>query len=219
MIKAALVALLGILALLLVKATFDTLVDRPPARPSEAVTTSIAKKSSPRPPLRPNPVIAPGLPDLNAGYLFNSQRFLAKENRADAADKGPDHTIRPEDVVFNGALLGQGYRTALVSYTLAPKQEIRPGRPGPASQTSRRQGSIQLGIGDELGGYTVTEITADFILFSKAGETIKKTLFDSDKQRHQATSRRPPAGAPPSPQPPALIAPQRRPLPTPPQNP
>lgn len=219
MIKAALVALLSILALLLVKANINTIVIRPTAKPSQAVVKDVVKKSSPRPALRPNPVMPARLPDLNAGYLFNSQRFLAQETRAGATDKGPDHSIRPEDVVFNGALLGQGHHKALVSYTLAPKQEIRPGRPGPAAQTSRRQGSIQLGIGDELGGYTVTEITADFILFSKGSETIKKTLFDPDKERHQATTRRPPAGAPSSPQPPAVIAPQRRPLPTPPHNP
>jgi hypothetical protein len=223
MVKPAIAALLVLLCLLLVKANIDTFRTTPMAEETgnglEKKTST--KKVSPLQPLNLNPAVSPQVPDLSNGYLFNAQRFLAKDARPSNADKGTGQNIRVDDVVFNGALLAKGYKKALVSYTLSPKQEIRPGRPGSKSQDNRRQGTLQLGVGDQLGGYTVKEISADFILFMKGSDTIKKTLFDPAKER-QPTAPRPTSVAP-SPQSHPGIAPPRRvapvPAPVPAQNP
>ncbi|MBU0680661.1 MAG: hypothetical protein KKD73_04480 [Proteobacteria bacterium] len=229
MIKPAIVALLVFLCLLLVKANIDTFRTTPMAEETESTLEkkTSTKKISPLQPLTLNPSVSPQVPDLSNGYLFNAQRFLAKDARPSNADKGTGQNIRPDDVVFNGALLGEGYKKALVSYTLGTKQEIRPGRPGPKSQDNRRQGTLQLGVGDQLGGYTVKEISADFILFMKGSDTIKKTLFDPAKERQPAAPR--PPSAAPSPQTHQGIAQPRRiapvpvpvpvPVPPPAQNP
>ncbi len=213
MIKPALTVLLALLCLLLVKANFDTFRVSPMG-PETAVAPAKKngqKKMSPLQPLNLNPILRSQVPDLNNGYLFNTERFLAKDARAIKTGKGFGNNIRVEDIVFSGAILGEGYKKALVSYSPGAKQEIRPSRVGAKAASTKRMETIQLNEGDQFGGYTVKEIAVDFILFVKGSDTIKKTLFDPDKERQllspRATSPPPTAQTSPGTVPPRRVAP------------
>lgn len=217
MVKTSIIVLLSVLSLLLCKANIDTFRMTSSSLKNEInhVQKESSKKSTP-PPLNLNPKVEPQLPDLNKGYIFNAQRFLAKDSRPSKAGKGYDQNIRIDDVVFSGALLGEGYKKALVTYPLAPKptsRAIRPGGPQ-AQPPSGRSETAQLEIGDQLGGYTVKEITSDFISFIKGSDTIKKTLFDPDKTRRLSTPR-PQTSSEPTKPTPHIVSPRRAtPLPT-----
>ncbi len=201
MLRPALATLLVLLLLLLIKANIDTFRSVPPRqeRESAAREEGSVKKISPPPPITLNPPRRTDLPDLSSNYIFNAQRFLAEQERLGqtAQDSGQD--IRPEDIVFNGAIISEGYKKALVSYSLSSPLGSRTRQSASQSQaaTARPSQTIQLTVGDELGGYIVTEITPDFILFEKGSETLKKTLFNPEKPRRDVTSR-------PTPQP-ALV--------------
>jgi hypothetical protein len=192
MLKPAITALLALLCLFLVKANVDTF-RTPLPLPQEADSVSVKKKSAKKigtkDPVLLNPVIPRQLPDLNSGYLFNAERFLAKETRSTSSNKGQGKNIRIEDVVFSGALLGEGYKKALVTYDPGPQPIARTTRGAPRRQAVKESQTILLTEGDELAGYTLKEITPDFILFTKGSDTIKKTLFDPDKKRQQLSPR------------------------------
>ncbi len=191
MVKSATTALLALLCLLLVKANIDTF-RAPPASQEGGIGQArkvSSTKTSSQQPLDLNPRMSPQVPDLGSGYLFNAQRFLAKEARPVTTDKGYDQNIRLDDVVFSGAILGEGYKKALVSYRLTKRTGVQTKRPVPQRPAGRTTKTVQLAEGDELGGYTVKEIAADFILFIKGSDTIKKTLFDPDKKRQRLAPR------------------------------
>lgn len=198
MVKSAITVLLALLCLLLVKANIDTFRAPQPAQEAETtpIKKSAPKKIRPQYPFDLNPTIPPQLPDLSSGYLFNAQRFLAKEARSSTTAKNDGQNIRMEDVVFQGAILGDGYQKALVSYRLSPQQAVRPSQPDHLTKSIGRPQKITLAVGDQLGGYTVTEITLNFILFEKGSATIKRTLFDSNKKRQQVAPQPPTSSAP-----------------------
>lgn len=212
MVKTAIIALLTLLGLLLFKANIDTFRGASSSHETELVQAPKggSKKISPQPPLNLNPTKHPQLPDLSAGYLFSAERFLAKDARQSKMGKGYGQNIRMEDVFFSGAILGEGYKKAIVSYTLGQQPTNRAIRPGSNTRTQHasRPESVQLEVGDQLGGYTVKEITSDFISFMKGSDIIQKTLFDPDKKRPLLTPR-PPTAPQPKKRTPA-IAPSRR---------
>lgn len=211
MIKPAITVLLALLCLLLLKANIDAFRSLPLSREIEMASPQkgSAKKIRTQQPLNLNPTLSPQLPDLNSGYIFNAQRFLAKDSRIAKAGLGLGQNIRIEDVVFNGALLGEGYKIALVSYSLAPNTRVRvAGNRRSQTPDQKSSGTVQLKVGDEIGGYTVKEITADFITFMKGSDTIKKTLFDPNKNR-QLLAPRPASTQAPRQSTPA-VAPSRR---------
>ncbi len=186
MVKPAITAILALLCLVLVKANIDTFRTAPPALETEIKSSKGgAKRISPIQPLNLNPKTNRQLPDLSSGYLFNTARFLAKDARTSPTGTGYGQNIRIDDVVFSGAILGDGYKKALVSYSPGPQATARTVRSGPKTQAPSGQQTILLAEGDQLGGYTVKEIAADFILFVKGSDTIKKLLFDPDKKRQQ----------------------------------
>ena len=191
MVKPALTALLAITCLFLVKANIDTFRAPSSDQETSAVTKKgSTKKSSPIKPLGLNPRVSPKAPDLGSGYLFNAERFLAKGTPAAKTGKGYGQNIRMDDVVFSGAILGEGYKKALVSYRVAPTPVPRSTkRPATKKNPGKGEETVQLTVGDTLAGYTVKDITSDFILFIKGSDSIKKTLFDPSKKRQQLPSR------------------------------
>ncbi|MDR9500585.1 MAG: hypothetical protein RI601_02190 [Desulfurivibrionaceae bacterium] len=210
-LRPALATLLVLLLLLLIKANIDTFRSAPPRQERESAARKEGgrKKISP-PPITLNPPIRTDLPDLSSNYIFNVQRFLAEEERLGQTAQDSAHDIRPEDIVFNGALISEGYKKALVSYRLSSPSDRRTRQSGPQRQAARPSQTIRLTVGDELDGYIVTEITPDFILFEKGPETLKKTLFDPEKPRRDVTSR---------PTPPPALVPSGRGAPTPEKKP
>ena len=214
MVKQAITAALAILCLLLVKATIDTFRASPALQQdvNEVVKKDEVKKTKVREPLELNPAIKATLPDLGTGYLFNAERFLAKgSSRLDKAGKGSGDNIRMDDVVFSGAILGEGYKKAIVSYQIKAKTAAQIKRAGPRAKAPDSKETIQLEVGDQLGGYKVKEITSDFILFAKGSDTIKKTLFDPGKDRQKMAPRK---NTPPTPiKRTPSITPSRRPTP------
>lgn len=210
MIKPAVTTLLALLCLWLIKANVDTFRPAPPLQEMESTPTKKgpARKMAPSPPLILNPTMRPQLPDLSSGYLFSAERFLAKDARPSKSGKGYGQNIRVEDVVFNGAIIGQGVKKGIVSYSPAPAPTSRTTKTGPQSPSGSRPQTVQLEVGDSLGGYTVKDIAPDFILFVKGSDTITKTLFDPDKKRQQVAPL--PTASTPPPQNPAAVAPARR---------
>ncbi|PLX51193.1 MAG: hypothetical protein C0613_00895 [Desulfobulbaceae bacterium] len=209
MIKPVLSTALVLLCLLLIKANIDTF-RASPAQLAETPAASSEKRSRtlrPPAPLNLNPRLnSQQLPDLHSGYIFNTERFLAKESRQTKTGKGYGQNIRMEDVVFNGAIIGPGFTKALVSYQTASRQTPRPIRSAPTGAVADQARTVQLEVDDQLGGYTVQEITADFILFSKGSDTIKKPLFDIEKERQQVAPQPTPAThARPTPKPRPVI--------------
>ncbi len=213
MVKQAITALLAILCLLLVKANIDTFKASPDLQQEtgEAVKKGSSKKIKAREPLQLNPTIKRTLPDLGTGYLFNAERFLAKGTKPGKAGKGFGSNIRMDDVVFSGAILGEGYKKAIVSYRIRAKTAAQIKRAGPTAKAPDQAKTVQLEEGDQLGGYKVKEITSDYILFSKGSDTIKKTLFDPDKDRQKVAPRKktPPVPTQRTPS----VTPSRRPTP------
>ncbi|MEN8257563.1 MAG: hypothetical protein ABFS09_06835 [Thermodesulfobacteriota bacterium] len=192
MVKPAITTLLALLCLLLIKANIDTFRITPASQQDivEATKKDRSKRIKIQEPLKLNPAIKPSLPDLNSDYLFNAERFLAKESQPGKAGKGYGNNIRMDDVVFSGAILGEGYQKAIVSYLIKAKTAAQIKRAGPKAKAPSRRKTTLLEVGEELGGYTVTEIATDFILFMKGSDTIKKMLFDPDKNRRQVAPRK-----------------------------
>lgn len=149
-----------------------------------------------------NPVVPQVLPDLKSGYLFNAERLLAEVDKKDvelqtdmlASEEGVKTNI--DDVTYSGALITDTFRWAIITYSAAPlsakvdkKKRTSRRRRGrrPASKTTE---TTKVMEGDFVGGYKVASIESDRIIFSKAGETVEKYIYDPNKNRAKPPSRK-----------------------------
>lgn len=141
------------------------------------------------------PQVPKKLPDLNQGYIFNEERFLAS---ADTEEKG-EQVEEPQDGVkldmdqlfYAGSIIVGDNRKGLVSYVdLQAKSVQKKTTSQTRKSSSSKKKYAQLKINDQLGGYTVTEVEADHITFERGGKSIAKSLYDSSKVRIKPAARK-----------------------------
>lgn len=163
---------------------------------------AVAAESTALPQAKPlQPPVPANLPDLKDGYLFNPERMLAGATppaKTDEPEKPIDTSLLPglaakiNDVTYAGSLITKKIRRALIVYTEAEKgKTAAPAQPASKSSKAKPPGGAapggekhaQLELGDLLDGYTVAEIQADKIIFSKGEETVEKMLHDPSKKR------------------------------------
>lgn len=166
--------------------------------PLQAIKAAPAKGQQQPAPERPAiefyPAV-PTLPDLHLGYLFNAERALAGRGKG-------GNTVAAANVhelVYAGSIIMGKTSKALLSFPVASQGgDARPGAPA-------RGGSAYFHVapGDSVGGYTVSEILPQKIVFKKGGEVVEKLLHDPRKQRSTVAPVRPGvpavAAAPPPP--------------------
>ena len=155
------------------------------------------------------------LPDLRTGYLFNQERMLASpKSSAGGEDKGgaADFEVKPglgvslDQISYAGSLIAKGFTRAVVVYPAAKQTHAAPPHPVMGRPPSRPPESgdehAQLGVGDQVEGYTLTEIEPSKLIFTKGEETVEKPLYDATKKRLPPPPK-PPAAGPP--RPPGLV--------------
>lgn len=157
--------------------------------------------------LQPMTPAAP--PDLNQGYIFNAERNLAAGSGKDGQARNAGN-VGIDRVQYSGSIIAGETTKALLSYPLGEQPASFPA----GAAAPRRQGFLRVVVGDTVNGYKVTEILADKITFSRAGQRITKLLYDRSKERAQPqTQPSRAANTPPAPTPfpaPALQAPSPR---------
>jgi len=152
-------------------------------------------------PIRFYPPPPPVLPDLNTNYLFNEERAIAGNLAEQGAGGQQEAAVNIKDVFYVGSVITGESRKGIVSYpgskTPAPAPTTRTrGRRVP-TVTSAESAMEQtfLSPGDSFGGYKVTEVEADRIVFKKGAEVIEKMLNDPDKKRKTVTPQPPRANS------------------------
>ncbi len=190
MVKIALTVALALLCLFLVKANSDALRggfddDSPPVKAKKVV------KGNGQGEVRKfNPRVPRSLPNLYNGYLFNADRHMdggfddGAGAGMDARDEAPH--VNVYEVSYNGSLLYGAVKKGLISYPLQKTKRLKTR----SKSTSRapKRASLQLEIGDKIGGYTVKAIEVERIIFSRGGEEVVKSLHDVEKVRVTARS-------------------------------
>ncbi len=155
------------------------------------------------------------LPDLRTGYLFNQERMLASpKSPAGGEDKGAaaDFEVKPglgvslDQISYAGSLIAKGFTRAVVVYPAAKQTHAAPPHPVMGRPPSRPAESgdehAQLGVGDQVDGYTLTEIEPRKLIFTKGEDKVEKPLYDATKKRLPPPPK-PPAAGPP--RPPGLV--------------
>ncbi len=142
-----------------------------------------------------NPKITQPLPNLNQGYLFNSERF-----RKSASTSVNDHNgqkINMESLQYNGSIIVGASRKALISYTNGKtartatrinKTTSRANNPGTQAKSDRTSQIISLG--ESIGGYTVSEVEPLQVTFTRGSHTVTKDLFSTEKKRPAPTGKK-----------------------------
>lgn len=149
-----------------------------------------------QPAIRFNPVPPAVLPDLDAGYVFNESRTAgSRKEEEQTGKKTPGINIK--ESFYVGSVIAGETPKGMIAYpaagTAATPQQVRPGgaRPGGAGMKQ-----ILVEKGDDVGGYTVSEILPEKIVFTKDSETVEKFLNDPDKKRSIPPPSSPAAGQP-----------------------
>ncbi len=176
---------------------FSTDEVEPPAKTGQQKTTP-AKKSE-QPSL--NPKMARTLPNLNQGYLFNSERFLKSSGMSTTTNTVNSQNINMDTLQYDGSLIVGETRKAIISFvtgaTAKPQRVTQkaPGSRRPATQVNRSSKIIALG--DTVAGYTVSQIEPEKITFNQGSNEITKELFSTEKKRQAApiTKQKKPAPA------------------------
>lgn len=181
MAKISLVSFLALLCLLLVKANINALRSTAGDEAFVVKEKKTGKVVSLPSAHRFNPVVPRVLPDLYNGYLFNTDRHLegGAQGVVDSRDEAPQVNIY--ELSYDGSFIYGAIKKGLVSY---PLQKIsRSKRTSLGKRRAPQRASLQLGEGDKIGGYNVTAIEVDKIIFSRGGEEVVKTLHDQEKIR------------------------------------
>ncbi len=155
--------------------------EKPPALPAkegldkEKPVPAAGKRIAlqPAPPAR--------LPDLHEGYIFNAARSF-KAGGAETPGQKVEN-IDLAKIQYTGSIITAKSTKGLLSHPTgaAPAQvQIRGRAPLPMAP---RQGFLQVVVGDSVGGYKVTEILPEKIVFSRGGEKIEKLLYERNKVR------------------------------------
>jgi len=141
------------------------------------------------------PQVPKKLPDLNKGYIFNEERFLASadpEGKEEQVEELTDGVKLDMDQLFYaGSIIIGDNRKGLVSYVdLQAKRAKKKTTSKTKKSSSSKKKYAQLKINDQLGGYTVTEVESDHITFERGGKSIEKSLHDSSKVRIKPAARK-----------------------------
>jgi hypothetical protein len=142
------------------------------------------------------PQVPKKLPDLNQGYLFNEERFLASADAEEKVEKVEEPTdgvkLDMDQLFYAGSIIIGDNRKGLVSYVDLQDKSVK--KKKKTSKTKKGSFSkkkyAQVKINDQLGGYTVTELEADHIIFERGGKSIEKSLHDSSKVRIKPAARK-----------------------------
>jgi hypothetical protein len=146
------------------------------------------------------PSVLAKTPNLNEGYIFNEERYLPdpdKEDESASNEKGEGLKIDFENVMYNGSLIIGDEAKALLSYPEPKKAPVKQNR-NFRQKSSKRIKKLKgrktarktVMTGDVIGGYRVTSIQPDMIVFRKGEERIKKMLNDPEKKRIIAPARK-----------------------------
>lgn len=143
-----------------------------------------AQQSKPEPAIKPirfYPAPPAKLPDLNTGYLFNENRSQGGTAQQKGADGQQINVVDVKDVFYVGSIIVGETRKGLVSYPTAKKKSTASKAKRKTSSSNNEQ--VFLKLGDNLGGYEVTDVEPDKIVFKKGSDVVEKMLNDPDKQR------------------------------------
>jgi hypothetical protein len=147
-----------------------------------------------QPAIRFNPVPPAVLPDLDAGYIFNESRTAGSRREEElTGKKTPGINIR--EAFYVGSIIIGDTPKGMLSYPAAgmTTPQVRPGIPRSGGAGMKQ---IMVEKGDDVGGYTVSEILPGKIVFTKDSETVEKFLNDPDKKRSIPPPSSPSAGQP-----------------------
>ncbi len=107
-------------------------------------------------------------------YSVIAENNLFHPDRKLVISKGEDQPVQKPDFVLYGTLITGDVKVAYIEDIKSP-------------YTSQGRGKRQraLHIGEELSGYTVSEIYNEKIVMVRGDEIIEVRVIDSSKQRHQ----------------------------------
>ncbi len=137
-------------------------------------------------PIQFYPPPPPVLPDLNSNYLFNEERSIAGNLTEEGPSGEQEIAVNIRDVFYVGSVITDEYHKGIVAYPVSktpPTAAPRGRRLPAAAPVESGMEQVFLTIGDNLGGYKVTEVEPDRIVFKKGTEVIEKMLNDPDKKR------------------------------------
>jgi len=127
------------------------------------------------------PSLPDPLPDLTEGYLFNKKRQLETEQEG-SPKKSQEAVISMGDLVYRGSIITGASRKALVSYKEIVEQDTPFTTGGKKQRTTGLKYAV-LGISDKLGGYRLTTLEPERLIFQQDGETVEKLLYDRNQNR------------------------------------
>ncbi|MCB2181905.1 MAG: hypothetical protein KQH63_07760 [Desulfobulbaceae bacterium] len=156
------------------------------------------------------PPVPTPLPDLNEGYPFNEQRYLADPDKVKVEEdvQGKGIEVDLEEVMYNGSILIGDAARGLISYPDRTKVAAKKKRSIPRTRLNKRarartriNKSKQLRAaknvkktvrtGDVIGGFRVASILPEKIVFQRGDEQVEKMLFDQKKKRIVIPKKRP----------------------------
>ncbi len=136
-----------------------------------------------------NPVMQQPLPDLNQGYLFNSERFLKTADGSDDFMDSNSETINMETLQYDGSVIVGETRKALVSFALGrpspPAKNVKTRSAGREKSPGAKRSTKIITVGDMVAGYTVSRVEPLVLTFTRGGHEVKKELFGTEKERPQ----------------------------------
>ncbi len=157
-------------------------------RPEVSASSEGERAAKPPPPeVLLYPPVPAVLPDLNDGYLFNSERKFEAVALDNAG--GGNGTVDLAEVTYAGSLIVGEIHKALISYQ--EKIPVARSAGSNARQAARARRAApkvvskykQLERGEKFMGYLVEKIEKDRIVFSQGDEVVEKFLYDPDKDR------------------------------------
>ena len=140
--------------------------------------------------IRFNPIVPSPLPDLYDGYLFNKERYLAEqdeEGKKETAEK--DVEVDLDVVMYTGSIISGTVIKGIITYPepQQAKTKSRTSRSWKRKKTklsrSKKRVTRIVEPGDVVGGYQISAIEAERIVFAKNKEQVEKKLYDPEKKR------------------------------------
>lgn len=133
------------------------------------------------------PPVPAVLPDLNEGYLFNSERSFTE---VDVGLPGTaSNVVDMSEVSYVGSLIVGDLHKGLIIYQekIPARRQTRPASRRAARQRQPAVKTVakhkQLVLGEKFMGYIVEKIEKDRIVFKNGDEVVEKFLYDQNKKR------------------------------------
>lgn len=158
-----------------------------------APVTKKKKKSGPRHKQKKisfYPSVPSPMPDLYDGYLFNEERHLAdpeEKVEEDIAEEGVDLDL--DAVMYTGSIIIGNMVKGLITYPEPQQKIVKPrnyrnkSRKKTRLPLDKKRVSKTVQPGDVVGGFRISSIVPEKIVFIKGKEQIEKMLYDSEKKR------------------------------------